>query len=185
MLKLDVIYRIIGVSLSSILLPWLLGAQVSAQPVTLGDFQWQNRLLIACDLDPEAIHPSRKRFATTAARIALQDFAETDGARKLALINLGANSWNVLVDGRAFPPAELASLDYICPDCEYEYSEAERVTIADRLACRAGDQMLALIGLDGQIKQTWRDAVPPADDVFALIDAMPMRQLELQQAPRD
>lgn len=34
-----------------------------------------------------------------------------------------------------------------------------------------------LIGKDGGIKQVWRDPVAP-DDIFAVIDAMPMRQRE-------
>ena len=36
---------------------------------------------------------------------------------------------------------------------------------------------VVLIGKDGGIKQVWRDPVAP-DDIFAVIDAMPMRQRE-------
>ena len=43
---------------------------------------------------------------------------------------------------------------------------------------------MALIGLDGDIKRVWRDEMPDAETVFALIDAMPMRQQELQSAPQ-
>jgi len=70
-----------------------------------------------------------------------------------------------------------------CEDCAPVSSENHRRQIANRLRCGEGDQVTALIGLDGEIKQTWRDQVPSAETVFALIDAMPMRQQELQNAP--
>lgn len=67
-----------------------------------------------------------------------------------------------------------------CDGCAAEYGERHRQQIANRLNCNAGDEVTALIGLDGDIKQTWRDEVPEPAEVFALIDAMPMRLQELQ-----
>ena len=40
-----------------------------------------------------------------------------------------------------------------CNDCDAEYRESERLEIATRLECKQGDQMSALIGLDGDVKQ--------------------------------
>jgi hypothetical protein len=44
---------------------------------------------------------------------------------------------------------------------------------------RAGFQVV-LIGLDGTVKQRW-DSLPEAEDLFSIIDAMPMRQRELKE----
>ncbi len=151
-----------------------------AEPVRLSDFKWQNRLLVACDMVSSERPPSDRKFTMQIAKIAL---ADTDRSRRLAIVNIGASSWNVTIDAPDHLSSGYSTLDFICPDCGYEFSENHRQQIANRLRCGEGDQVTALIGLDGEIKQTWRDQVPSAETVFALIDAMPMRQQELQSAP--
>jgi hypothetical protein len=37
-----------------------------------------------------------------------------------------------------------------------------------------------LIGLDGTVKRRW-ESLPEAEDLFSIIDAMPMRQRELKE----
>lgn len=152
----------------------------AAEPVRLSDFKWKNRLLIGCDRVNSERHPRHRKLAIDLVKIAL---ADTDRSRKLAIVNVDTSSWSVLVDAPEHLSTGYTSLDYICPDCGYAFPEDHRRQIVNRLVCAEGDQVTALIGLDGQIKQAWRNEPPSADQVFALIDAMPMRQQELQTAP--
>lgn len=153
--------------------------RANAEPVELSDFHWKNRLIVACDLTGSQVADRDHRFVMTAARIVLDDI---DGDRRLAFVNVSEKTWSVMVDSPDDLSAGISTQNYICPDCDYDYTEAHRQEIARRLACRSDDQVVALIGLDGEIKATWRDQVPSSAEVYALIDAMPMRVQELRDA---
>ena len=61
-------------------------------------------------------------------------------------------------------------------------SETDDTDLRGRTECTAESDFVALIGKDGTVKA--KSATKLAnEDLFALIDAMPMRQQELQSAP--
>lgn len=155
-------------------------AYARAEPVQLSDFMWKNRLLVGCDMVNSERHVRHHDLTLRVFKIAL---ADAERSRKLAIVTVGTSSWSVAVDAPDYLSDGYSALSFICPDCAYEFTELERRQIADRLRCSEGDQVMALIGLDGNIKRVWRDEMPDAETVFALIDAMPMRQRELQSAP--
>ena len=57
--------------------------------------------------------------------------------------------------------------------------------MAERMGCETDHVKIALIGLDGGLKQLWQEVVPSAAEVFALIDAMPMRAAEIARQAKD
>ncbi|MEL6856796.1 MAG: DUF4174 domain-containing protein [Pseudomonadota bacterium] len=61
-------------------------------------------------------------------------------------------------------------------------AETDDTHLRQRTACTADNDFVALIGKDGEVKAR-SDRAMPNQDLFALIDAMPMRQQELQSAP--
>lgn len=52
--------------------------------------------------------------------------------------------------------------------------------LRERFGVAAGDFVAILVGLDGTEKARWSEPVDPAE-LFALIDAMPMRQREMRE----
>lgn len=163
-----------------------------ADPVHLSQFKWENRLLVGCDLRERG--PREVGLLGDLSAILHED---QDMSRKLAMVLILPESWRVWGQTQSRDPkivaafeamgkkindksVGLSAIDRICPDCGYEFKEKQRDAIARRLNCRAGEQVTALIGLDGGIKATWRNEVPSHGEVFALIDAMPMRAEELR-----
>ncbi|MCX7868888.1 MAG: DUF4174 domain-containing protein [Terrimicrobiaceae bacterium] len=72
-----------------------------------------------------------------------------------------------------------------CEERDLELRRVEKPTDRHRLGIPADESQMVLVGRDGLIKRRWSfDAVP--QEVFTAIDAMPMRQREIEggQRPR-
>ena len=52
--------------------------------------------------------------------------------------------------------------------------------IAKKAKCNGRENSIALIGKDGGLKKVWEHKAPSNRALFDLIDAMPMRQMEMQ-----
>ena len=134
----------------------------AADPVRLQDFQWKKRLIVDCDLRGDK---GDEKNAESLLRI-LQD--DEDNLRRLALVEVSPERWVVIfakADGQ-----EAMKID-----------EQDRDRFVSLIQCDAGQRVIALIGLDGGVKQIWRDEMPSSEAVYALIDAMPMRLQEMRQ----
>ncbi|MEO1553582.1 MAG: DUF4174 domain-containing protein [Pseudomonadota bacterium] len=193
MRRLIAIYRLFfaGITIGTIAI-----ATSQAESQILSGFEWTNRPLVVCDLKSNlnAIdvteltddfgHPEFDYINS-----GIEIFAKDRSDRKLALVIIDRKNWMTRewdpeggpdTSSEAGPITVLASSGLGKDD-----GEAERLAIAKKIGCAPGDQMIALIGLDGGVKQSWRDQVPKPAEVFALIDAMPMRLQELRQAAEE
>ncbi len=52
--------------------------------------------------------------------------------------------------------------------------------IAEKVECNGRENSIALIGKDGGLKKIWPHKAPSNQTLFEVIDAMPMRQMELR-----
>jgi len=124
-----------------------------SQAVSLDDYRWQNRLLV---LSSPA--PGDANFARQLQQVAATDreFAERD----LVLIRLETGGTS------------------LAGERELDATQVEEMRTA--LGIDAGAFAVLLIGKDGTVKLSKNTPVPP-DDIYALIDTMPMRQREMSQ----
>ncbi|MEO0607093.1 MAG: DUF4174 domain-containing protein [Pseudomonadota bacterium] len=170
-------------------------ATSQAESRVLSGFEWKNRPLIVCDLksnlnaiDLSEITDGFRHPAIDYMMLGIKIFARDRADRDLVLIIIDRETWRIREWGPADgnnawggEPVSILSSSGLGTDD----GEAERLAIAKKVACDPGEQMMALIGLDGDVKQIWRDAPPTPAEVFALIDAMPMRQNELRKAAEE
>lgn len=56
----------------------------------------------------------------------------------------------------------------------------DKTNLRQRIKCTGEAEFVALVGKDGDLKRTWQ-GVAPNDEVFAAIDAMPMRRSEVRE----
>lgn len=63
---------------------------------------------------------------------------------------------------------------------ELGFTSVEREREARRYGCETGENSVLLIGRDGLEKRRWAETVQNGD-LFALIDAMPMRRQEMRE----
>lgn len=63
-------------------------------------------------------------------------------------------------------------------------SETDETNLRDRTGCIPETGFVSLIGKDGNVKRT-SETILTNDDLFATIDAMPMRQGEMQRPSRE
>ena len=124
-----------------------------SEPFSLGDYQWGNRLLVVSSPAPDEPNFTRQ----------LQQVAATGsefGERDLVLISLAT-------DGTSF--AGKRKLDP---------TQVEEIRAA--LGIDAGAFAVVLVGKDGTVKLS-KSTIVAMDDIYALIDKMPMRQREIRQ----
>ena len=120
---------------------------------SLGDYQWENRLLVVSSPAPDEPKFIRQ----------LQQVAATGrefGERDLVLISLATDGMS-LAGKRKLNPTQV-----------------EEIRAA--LGIDAGTFAVLLVGKDGTVKLS-KNIIVPMDDIHALIDTMPMRQQEIQQ----
>lgn len=119
-------------------------------PFTLQQYQWRSRVLVvsARDADDMKLMEQLAELASTS-----EEFADRD----LVLVTLLDNA-DSMGDRRKLTNAEVA---------------AARAA----LAIRPGSFALRLIGKDGSVKLTAKSATS-MKEIYALIDSMPMRQIE-------
>ncbi|MEM1011576.1 MAG: DUF4174 domain-containing protein [Planctomycetota bacterium] len=128
-------------------------------PIDLAEFRWDSRLLLVfADRDDSRLAEQNRRFAEC-----VPDLLERD----LQVIR-------VFPDGGAvqMPGANVSAFD-----------GASAEVIRQRFDVAADDFLVVLVGLDGGAKDRYAEPVE-LDDVFAAIDAMPMRQQELRRRDR-
>ena len=151
---------IFGYACAATLASLTLGA--SADPVKFQDFRWQNRFIVDCDLrdDDADRKPGGGFFGIFAA--------DEDNERRLALLVMSPEDWMILRG----------------QDDERErirFDQDERARMMSLLNCSDGERVIGLIGLDGGVKRVWRDDIPSVEEIYALIDAMPMRVQEMRR----
>ena len=125
-------------------------AYSDAMPFTLTQYQWKNRVLVisAPSEDDESLMRQQDEVAAT-----LEEFADRD----MILVTLLDDAVSTTAD------RELTA----------EEASAARAAIA----VRPGSFALRLIGKDGTVKLS-SETTTPMTEIYALIDAMPMRQME-------
>ncbi len=129
----------------------------------LEEVRWQNRLFVRCDGQVTDIE--RKSDALRA------DFADRD----IAEIYLADGFvMEALTPETASMPNAFANMRSL--------NEPNQAAIKALAQCDA-EHRFALIGKDGLLKKRWKTQ-PSADKLFAIIDAMPMRQEEMRSNSR-
>ena len=124
-----------------------------SEPFSLGDYQWENRLLVVSSPAPDEPKFTRQ----------LQQVAATGsefGERDLVLISLATDGTS-LAGKRKLDPTQV-----------------EEIRVA--LGIDAGAFAVLLVGKDGTVKLS-KNTIVAMDDIYALIDKMPMRQREIRQ----
>jgi NADH dehydrogenase [ubiquinone] 1 alpha subcomplex assembly factor 1 len=124
-----------------------------SEPFSLGDYQWENRLLVVSSPAPD-----EPKFARQLQQVAAtgREFGERD----LVLISLATDGTS-LAGKRKLDPTQVEEI---------------RAT----LGIDAGAFAVLLVGKDGTVKLS-KNSIVPMDDIYALIDKMPMRQREIQR----
>ena len=124
-----------------------------SESFSLGDYQWENRLLVVSSSAPD-----EPKFARQLQQVAAtgREFGERD----LVLISLATDGMS-LAGKRKLDPTQV-----------------EEIRAA--LGIDAGAFAVLLVGKDGTVKLS-KNSIVPMDDIYELIDKMPMRQREIQR----
>jgi hypothetical protein len=136
----------------------LIASRLNAEetPMDLSQFQWKNRLLFL--FAPNRSHPL---FDVLQKSIAIQQAGVAD--RDLVIFEI-LESGTSRMDTSDLDPKVAQSL-------------------RDKFDARPGQFTVILVGKDGGIKLNRQDQTR-LEDIFALIDAMPMRREEMRQKSR-
>lgn len=131
----------------------------SAEPSKWGAY----RYIVSCSVENANLVSAQ--FSDWRAMI---DSGESQ-ERRLALIALapGTRGRFYSAAGRAF-------------DDEPEQAKFDLKYIEANYRCEASDPYTLLIGLDQSVKKIWRETRPGADEIYALVDSMPMRIREMR-----
>ena len=132
------------------------GRNAIAEPLDLSQFQWKNRLLFifAPNRNHPLFEPLHKSLAAQKTEAADRDLVVFE------ILESGPSSVNT---------------NYLDPQAAQK--------LRDKFDVQRGRFAVILVGKDGGIKLNRRDPTQLAD-IFALIDAMPMRQDEMRQKKR-
>ena len=132
---------------------------VQAQAV-FSELKWNNRVLVLSAGDDQG--------ALEEQIFMLRDVIDGLEERELIVLELRSRVLEQ-VDGLSPFPFEARILD----------SRQERRYLQSLFQSDFDQFKLTLIGLDGEVKEVWEEVTVP-EDIFAVIDAMPMRQNELK-----
>mgnify|MGYP003700830331 CR=1 FL=1 len=141
------------------------------EPDALENAPWNNRLLVVCDADFAADGESDPPF-TFAHYQAMQANLEGYIDRDLILVWLtpsSITSWTPLTADREGMKAAL----------RIQIHDDDTTNLRDRLSCKQVTNQVTLVGKDSGVKRVWNGEAP-IEEVFAAIDAMPMRQREMR-----
>ena len=132
------------------------GRNAIAEPLDLSQFQWKNRLLFlfAPNRNHPLFEPLHKSLAAQKTEAADRDLVVFE------ILESGPSSVNT---------------NYLDPQAAQK--------LRDKFDVQRGRFAVILVGKDGGIKLNRRDPTQLAD-IFALIDAMPMRREEIRQKSR-
>ncbi|NCT40458.1 MAG: DUF4174 domain-containing protein [Alphaproteobacteria bacterium] len=151
-------YKIFGWLLLGAIL--VLGTPVSAQ--SFDALKWQNRVLVlsADENSPQVLE-----------QIALlRDYVPEMEERELIVLQLTSQVLRKVDDLSPFP--------YQTRILENGQERRYLETLFSRDVVIEGELSVTLVGLDGEIKEFWSGVVEPSE-IFDVIDAMPMRQREI------
>lgn len=132
--------------------------------------EWNNRLLVVCDLSP----------GTNALSLVDAQYEEAFGDwpgyidRDLILVWIsedGIMSWKPVPNPDPNKAATLLIGGH----------DEDETELRKRVSCDTAYPLITLVGKDGGAKQTWKKPVKNRD-IFQIIDAMPMRQQEMRGA---
>ncbi len=123
------------------------------EPFSLGNYQWENRLLVVSSPAPD-----EPNFAGQLQQVAAtgREFGERD----LVLISLATDGTSLAGERKLDP------------------TQVEEIRAA--LGIDAEAFAVLLVGKDGTVKLS-KNTIVPMDDIYALIDKMPMRQREIRR----
>jgi len=132
------------------------GRNAIAEPLNISQFQWKNRLLFlfAPNRNHPLFEPLHKSLAARKSEAADRDLVVFE------ILESGPSSMNT----------------------EYLDTQAAQ-KLRDKFDVQRGRFAVILVGKDGGIKLN-RQEHTPLKDIFALIDAMPMRREEMRQKSR-
>lgn len=160
-------------------------ALASDQNDPLADWQWNKRLLVSCMIEEAAFDPDQK--APVYKFIDWTGFDE----RNLLLVEMRQNSIHT-VQHVTIKKDKRVKILIKSENSENDFEErailngltrrlhGDNDNRLRRLASCQKDDEFILIGKDGTVKRVWQNIVP-MDELFATIDAMPMRQREMRE----
>ena len=122
-------------------------------PFSLADYRWERRVLVVSGSGPDDGDIARQLAAVA-------DSSEMFAERDMVLVTL-------LDDG-------------ISTAGDRQLSTDEAAAIREKLGIEPGNFALRLVGKDGGVKRSGEQPIP-MDDIYALIDTMPMRMRETRQ----
>jgi len=131
------------------------------------DAKWKNRILLVCSKSYNA--PDASFFQQSYKNIDFAGFRE----REILIVSVLEKpriAW-VLSNNQYGSDPKM----WIAP------AETDVEKLTELGACHKGQNSVALIGKDGSMKKTWVGDFPKNEELFSLIDAMPMRQQEMRQ----
>ena len=135
---------------------------VQAQTV-FNSLKWYNRVIV--------LHAPQDEELAFEAQVALfQDVVPALEERDLLVLHLRSQVLEKVPDLSPFPF-----------DTKILENRQERRYLEGLFVSEVDEMKLTLIGLDGEVKESWEGVTEPAV-IFEAIDAMPMRQRELEAA---
>jgi hypothetical protein len=128
---------------------------MNAQDFALDDYVWKNRIVILIS-DEDNSAKVQNQISILLAEA--EDLIE----RKMIVLEVKPEMY------RLINPSQSANMEWISSDYVYKQINADSKSFE-----------IQLIGLDGRVKMKSNEFVV-LDELFALIDKMPMRQIELR-----
>lgn len=132
---------------------------------TIEDAQWRNRIIVTCSKSEPGGDVS---FGA----------AYIDGIDRAGFIDRDILILHVLQKPRS---GILAIAPTQQPQMKILKDEDQVAHVVKRAKCKSDKNAVALIGKDGQLKKVWRGRGPSNAELFGLIDAMPMRKMEMRE----
>lgn len=152
-------YRFLVLLILVFILP--ISAYAQSNTAIFKSLKWNNRVLVMSG--DESSGPFLEQY------LILADDVKGLEGRELIVLHLQSQSIGKVKDLSPFPF-----------QTEILEENNERRFFEQRLGIRSDRFSMVLIGLDGQVKETW-DQVTALSEIYDVIDAMPMRQDELNQ----
>ena len=142
-----------------------------AQPLgsngsVIDDARWNKRLLLICGQSDAALGSTLQK-----AQFELADWI---GYLERDLMVVGVSvGTSIIFDTASFANDDANPAVHIWNDGDKK--------LESKADCESGKASVSLVGKDGQTKASWEKAVT-SEELFAFIDAMPMRQTEMRHA---
>lgn len=133
---------------------------------------WENRILIFCNAS------GNERSPMYLSLIGLDDGREYYD-RDIIFVHI--SKWNIDKFYGAFDTSHYFPKEKGFDVSRRDLGVQEVVSISKLMECEPDKNSLALMGKDGTLKARWDEKAPTTEDLFSIIDAMPMRQREIKE----